>query len=95
MFNFGRKGNQDGELQRPTGVAVMQNGNIIVADRDNHRIQIFSSDGRFLSKFGSKGDGEGQLNDPHGLALTPDGNICVADFRNNRVQIIPGMPAIR
>jgi DNA-binding beta-propeller fold protein YncE len=68
---------------------VTLNGNIIVADRDNHRIQIFSSDGRFISKFGSKGDGEGQLNDPHGLALTPDGSICVADFRNNRVQIIP------
>lgn len=89
LFNFGRKGSQDGELLRPTGVAVTQNGNIIVADRDNHRIQIFSSDGRFISKFGSKGDGEGQLNDPHGLALTPEGNICVADFRNNRVQIIP------
>ena len=92
MFNFGRKGSQDGELMRPTGVAVGHDGNIIVADRDNHRIQVFSSEGRFMTKFGTKGDGDGQLNDPHGLALTPEGNIVVADFRNNRVQLF-GQPA--
>ena len=92
MFNFGRKGSQDGELMRPTGVAVGHDGNIIVADRDNHRIQVFSSEGRFVTKFGTKGDGDGQLNDPHGLALTPEGNIIVADFRNNRVQLF-GQPA--
>ena len=91
MFNFGRKGSQDGELLRPTGVAVTHSGAVIVADRDNHRIQVFSSDGRFLTKFGSKGDGSGQLNDPHGLALTPEANIVVADFRNNRVQVF-GQP---
>ena len=92
LFNFGRKGSQDGELMRPTGVAVGHDGNIIVADRDNHRIQVFSSEGRFITKFGTKGDGDGQLNDPHGLALTPEGNIIVADFRNNRVQLF-GQPA--
>lgn len=92
LFNFGRKGSQDGELMRPTGVAVGHDGNIIVADRDNHRIQVFSSEGRFMTKFGTKGDGDGQLNDPHGLALTPEGNIIVADFRNNRVQLF-GQPA--
>ena len=91
MFNFGRKGSQDGELMRPTGVAVSHEGNIIVADRDNHRIQIFRSDGRYLAKFGSKGDGDGQLNDPHGVSLTPEGNVVVADFRNNRVQLF-GQP---
>ena len=87
MFNFGRKGSGHGELLRPTGVAVTHDGTIIVADRDNHRIQLFSGDGRFLGKFGTKGDGDGQLNDPHGLALTPEANIVVADFRNNRVQV--------
>ena len=68
-------------------MAVSCEGHIIVADRDNHRIQIFSADGKFLHKFGWKGDGDGQLNDPHGLAITRDGSIVVADFRNNRVQV--------
>ena len=87
LFNFGKKGSMDGELLRPTGVAVSQEGHIIVPDRYNHRIQIFSGDGKYLQKFGCKGDGEGQLNDPHGLATTRDGSIVVAGFRNNRVQV--------
>ena len=87
MCHFGKKGSKDGELLRPTGVAVSCEGNIIVADRDNHRIQIFTCDGKFLHKFGCKGCSDGQLNDPHGLAVTKDGCIVVADFRNNRVQV--------
>ncbi|MEQ2157973.1 hypothetical protein GOODEAATRI_007328 [Goodea atripinnis] len=36
-----------GQLQRPTGVTVDMNGDIIVADYDNRWISIFSSDGKF------------------------------------------------
>ncbi len=86
-MSYGRKGEQDGELQRPTGIAVDQNGRLIIADRDNHRIQVFLPSGEFLMKFGSKGEKEGELNDPHGLAVLPDGRVAEADFRNNRIQL--------
>ena len=76
----------------PQSIAVSTSGHVYVCDAGNHRIQVFSSEGRFITKFGTKGDGDGQLNDPHGLALTPEGNIIVADFRNNRVQLF-GQPA--
>ena len=33
-----------------------------MADKDNHRVQMFNEDGTFLSRFGSMGDGPRQLN---------------------------------
>jgi tripartite motif-containing protein 71 len=36
-------------------------GFIYVCDKENHRIQVFQSDGTFVGKFGQLGNGEGQL----------------------------------
>lgn len=44
---FGVRGRTPGQLQRPTGVAVHPNGDIIVADYDNKWVSIFSSEGKF------------------------------------------------
>ncbi len=41
------RGRSPGQLQRPTGVAVHPNGDIIIADYDNKWVSIFSSDGKF------------------------------------------------
>jgi hypothetical protein len=38
-----------GVLKQPWGIAVDREGRIIVADRGNHRVVIFSADGSFLS----------------------------------------------
>lgn len=44
---FGIRGRTPGQLQRPTGVAVHPNGDIIIADYDNKWVSIFSSEGKF------------------------------------------------
>lgn len=41
------RGRTPGQLQRPTGVAVHPNGDIIIADYDNKWVSIFSSEGKF------------------------------------------------
>ena len=41
----------DGEFNEPSGVAVMPNGDIAVADRRNKRVQVFYPSGRFKFKF--------------------------------------------
>lgn len=46
-LRFGVRGRSPGQLQRPTGVTVDMNGDIIVADYDNRWVSIFSSDGKF------------------------------------------------
>lgn len=41
------RGRSPGQLQRPTGVAVHPNGEIMIADYDNKWVSIFSSDGKY------------------------------------------------
>ena len=74
------------EFDSPTGIAVDGNGNILVADTGNGRIEKFSPRGTFLSTMGTKGSGHGQLAEPDGIAVDRSGNIYIADVGNHRVQ---------
>lgn len=46
-MRFGVRGRSPGQLQRPTGVTVDMNGDIVVADYDNRWVSIFSAEGKF------------------------------------------------
>jgi len=82
----GGKGAGKGQFEFPTGIAVDSNGNVLVGDTGNGRIEKFSPTGAFLSNIGTKGIGTGQLRNPNGLAVDGTGNIYVADASNQRVQ---------
>jgi DNA-binding beta-propeller fold protein YncE len=82
----GGKGNGKGQLDSPTGIAVDGNGNILVADTINGRIQKFSPSGTFVTSIGTRGKGHGQLGEPNGIAVDRAGNIYVAEASNHRVQ---------
>jgi len=82
----GGRGAGKGEFDSPTGIAVDANGNILVADTNNGRIEKFSPTGTFLSTIGIKGTGYGLLGAPNGIAIDRAGNIYVADAGNHRVQ---------
>ncbi|BET01527.1 Hypothetical protein NTJ_14343 [Nesidiocoris tenuis] len=87
-LTFGTEGVENGQLCRPWGVCCDREGKIVVADRSNHRIQIFSPEGRFLSKFGSHGKNPGQFDRPAGVAVDfSNGRIVVADKDNHRIQV--------
>ena len=58
-----------------------------MADTDNHRIQIFDDQGRYLHKFGHEGKLSHQLDSPFGLSIDSDGNIIVADSNNKSIKI--------
>jgi DNA-binding beta-propeller fold protein YncE len=86
MFEGG-SGSGKGEFDSPSGIAVDANGNILVADTNNGRIEKFSPTGTFLSIIGTKGSGHGQLGEPNGIAIDRAGNIYVAEVaHNHRVQ---------
>ena len=86
MFEGG-KGSGKGEFDLPRGMCVDGNGNILVADTNNGRIEKFSPTGNFLSVIASKGSGHGQLGEPNGIAVDRSGNIYVAEVASNhRVQ---------
>ena len=60
----------------------------MVCDGNNHRIQVFELNGKFLGKFGTKGGKLGELNNPTSLAVLSNSQIVVSDTYNHRIQIL-------
>lgn len=91
MFTIGvagMKGSDETHFGNPRGVAFDTSGNIYVVEEWNHRVQIFSSDGAYLSTLGTGwGTGPYQFKYPDGVVVDNSGNIYVADSENHRVQI--------
>ncbi len=87
----GLPGSGEGSFRVATGVATDSLGRIYVADFENHRIQVFDAEGRFLTAFGSRGTGAGQLERPTDLDFAADGRIYVVDFGNDRVQVFEAL----
>lgn len=81
------EGSAEGQFNVATAVATGPEGRIYVADFYNHRIQIFSAEGEFLTAFGEQGDGEGQFERPVDVAVGDDGTLYVVDFGNDRIQV--------
>lgn len=76
-----------GEFSAPTNVALDADGNVYVTDTLNSRVEMFDSDGNFISTFGKAGDGPGYFFRPKGIAIDSDGHIWVADQYQDRVQV--------
>jgi YD repeat-containing protein len=85
-LKFGTKGEKTGEFRDPVGVVLDSKGDVWVADRNNGRIEEFSSTGGYLGKIGSPGSGNGQLDEPTALAIDSKGDIYVVDHGNNRIE---------
>lgn len=49
LMMFGRTGSDRGCFSDPAGLGVDHVGNMVVADSRNHRISVWSKDGRFIS----------------------------------------------
>uniref|UniRef100_A0A1I7ULP4 B box-type domain-containing protein n=1 Tax=Caenorhabditis tropicalis TaxID=1561998 RepID=A0A1I7ULP4_9PELO len=73
---FGEFGVMEGQFTEPSGVAVNGQGDIVVADTNNHRIQVFDKEGRFKFQFGECGKRDGQLLYPNRVAV----NRTTGDF---------------
>ena len=89
LQSFGTRGSGPGEVKYPREVAVDGEGNILVTDSFNHRIQRFSSEGQFLISVGTKGSGHLQFSYPTGIAFNASNNkVYVTDANNHRIQVL-------
>lgn len=92
VTKWGSMGSGDGQFDQPWGIAaegfnnVYGNDNIYVADKNNARIQKFSSAGTFITKWGRQGNGDGEFNNPHGVAVNKYGAVYVTALYNDNVQ---------
>ena len=85
----------DARFYQPTGIALDADGNIYVADSENHRIRKITAGGTVSTLAGSgtsgSADGDGtaaQFNSPRAVAVDATGNVYVADGINNKIRKI-------
>ncbi len=55
-------------------------------DCDNHRIQIFTAEGKFLRMFGRHGERRGELDYPNSIAIDNSDRVYVGDW-NHRISL--------
>jgi tripartite motif-containing protein 71 len=91
--SFGSKGWKSSSFIEPMGIAIGPNGNLVVCDRGNHRVQIFSTEKELptiVTVIGSTGvpsSSNGFFNEPSNVAIDSNNIIYITDTRNHRVQI--------
>ena len=51
LLQWGARGSGPGQFQLPHNVAVDAQGRVFVTDRDNRRVEVFDSGGKFLSQW--------------------------------------------
>lgn len=90
LFEWGKKGNGEGEFNTPHGIDLDSHGNVYVADRENNRIQKFDSKGNFLKQW--KNDVAIQL---YSLSVDPkNDNVFAVDYLTVNDTLIKGSDII-
>lgn len=95
VTDFGMPGNGVGQLDRPNGIDVGDDGTIYVADSNNIRLQAFTERGKVkwvVGKPTAVGAGIEPEKDrvfglPRNIAVGPDGNIYVADAFHFQIKV--------
>ena len=64
-------------LNRPFGVAISNNGHVIVAERDSNCITVLDREGKKVKSFTSSRNIK--FSNPHGVAITRDNLVLVTD----------------
>jgi len=83
----GARGGDFGQFSYPTFVTLDADGNVLVSDTLNSRVQKFDHDGNFVTAFGRAGSNWGEFDKPKGVALDSFGNVYVVDTGWSNVQI--------
>ena len=51
ISSFGSPGSGPGQFRVPHSIRVSNDGRVYVADRENHRVQVFTGEGKFISEW--------------------------------------------
>jgi sugar lactone lactonase YvrE len=73
LNSWGEIGSAPGQFMLPHGICVTPDGRVLVNDRENDRIQVFRTDGSYLTEWTD-------ILRPTSIALTPSGDLVVAEL---------------
>lgn len=71
--SWGQPGTEPGHFNLPHGIFVAGDGRVLVADRENDRIQIFSPDGEFITQWTD-------VQRPTAICIDRDGLVYVSEL---------------
>ena len=84
---FGGPGEGEGEFNYPTSLAFSVEGDLLVVDQLNSRVQVLTEEGEFLDQFGALGVGFGDFVRPKDVTVDEQGFIYVSDAAFNNLQL--------
>lgn len=84
---IGERGMNVGNLVRPKGVAVDDEGNVYIVESYYDHLLVFNKNGEFLMPIGGMGHGVGNFYLPSGVWIDAHNRIFVADMFNGRVEL--------
>ncbi|MEY3221014.1 MAG: hypothetical protein RIT27_2371 [Pseudomonadota bacterium] len=98
-YGFGGDGGSaiNAQFRNPTAMAFANDGSVLIADSNNHRLRKIDANGVISTiaggdQLGSGGDNgaatAAQLNLPQGVAVDRLGNLFIADTNNHRIRRI-------
>ncbi len=82
--SWGEPGIDPGQFNLPHNIVIDDQERLYVAERENHRIQIFDTDGNSIGMWNN-------IFRPDGLAIGPDGNFYVCELNLGGAEDPPGM----
>lgn len=84
---IGKGGSGPSEFRNPTDLDIMPDGNLVICDSGNHRIQIISpTDGRCLTSFGEFGTTSFKVQGMSGIGVNKvNSDIWVCDLKGNKI----------
>lgn len=86
--SFGSPGSELGQFRYPYGLDMDSEGNLVVCEFGNNRVQLIDRQtGRGLKTWGTGGRAPGQLAYPWGVAVDKHDRIVAVDAGNNRLQV--------
>eukprot|EP01012_Entosiphon_sulcatum_P048333 TRINITY_DN6681_c0_g4_i1.p1 TRINITY_DN6681_c0_g4~~TRINITY_DN6681_c0_g4_i1.p1 ORF type:complete len:5149 (+),score=717.09 TRINITY_DN6681_c0_g4_i1:781-15447(+) len=102
----GQAGHKDGPViaatfAAPSGLCELQDGSVLVCDRNNHCVRLITARGEVRTVAGEpakRGDKDGpacasKLSSPAGLAVGEDGSVFIADSNNHSIRRIIPQPS--
>jgi hypothetical protein len=91
ITSFGELGTGAGQLDRPSSVFVIasdkatsrsSSSSVFVTDTYNSRIQVFDTQGNYITSFG-----EGTLDEPRGIYINNNDTVFITDSGNNQIHM--------